>query len=350
MTTAKKRMDAGSKLVPRPSVCEKSEFIGATLFFLGSMGGTLLLPVLPSIPGEFGVESSAVSTAWVGLLDGAYYVGRSGALVSAKLLVPSSLRANFPRQFEAPLPIISTVLALSAATYFACGLVVDRRGVAGLLWLVVLRVMSGALAAVHRFLALTCLQNPGSEPLSSCKAPQELAGGLGGLVAGLLAAGALFAPGTTRPILYVCLAAVVAHVPSFASLLLVSRRQGHCYGVGVCFHGSSLLISGGYATVQEANNGGGGGELELTRHPHEEDLGDGLGEGINVAEVETLEVASVNGISGGEGNVLVQDQGEMEIPRRYIRGCKGDVVEAKRLWRLTVAWRANERIDEVRLH
>lgn len=48
------------------------------------------------------------------------------------------------------------------------------------------------------------------------------------------------------------------------------------------------------------------------------------------------------------GGPVARDSCGTEVPDRYLRGCKGDPVEAARRWKLTLEWRAAERVDEVR--
>lgn len=326
-----------------------TSFLGATLIFLDGLASALLLPVLPAISGVLGIESTAASVAWVGLLVGAYYVGRSGSLVVAQRLRSPPSGGVLPSQLRLPLSSVFTVLALSAASYLACGLAIYRQEASGLWWLVVLRVLSGALAGTHRVLALSCLQSPRAGPSSL----QEVAGELGGLVVGLLAASALFAPGEVRPIFSLCLAAVIAHAPSMVSLLFVVQNQGHWYSFGALFRGGWSVITGGYSTVRDL---GADREVELTRQPQESQEGDGndtryggLNAGTN-AEITEDAGDGIHAIypAGGEGEVSARNESELETPARYLRGCKGDVVEAARRWRLTVAWRKKERVDEVR--
>lgn len=350
ISTVSKRMETGIKHEMPASGREGWTFLGATLFFLDGLAGALLLPVLPAISEELGIESPAASAAWVGLLVGAYYLGRSGSLVMAQRLISPPSGGVLPRQLRLPLPSVFTVLALSAASYLACGLAIYRQEASGLWWLVVLRVLSGALAGAHRVLALSCLQSPRAGPSSL----HEVAGGLGGLVVGLLAAGALFAPGAARPIFSLCLAAVIAHSPSLFSLLFVVRNQGHCCSFGALFRGGWRVITGGYSTVRdiEADR-----EVELTRQPQEGQVGDGSDTrdwGLNAATNAKITEDAGGGVNaiyptGGEGEVSARNEAELETPGRYLRGCKGDVVEAARRWRLTVEWRTKERVDEVRL-
>lgn len=50
----------------------------------------------------------------------------------------------------------------------------------------------------------------------------------------------------------------------------------------------------------------------------------------------------------GNGSVARSDWFGEEVPDRYLRGCQGDPVEAARRWKLTLEWRAAERVNEVR--
>jgi hypothetical protein len=68
------------------------------------------------------------------------------------------------------------------------------------------------------------------------------------------------------------------------------------------------------------------------------DAGAGAGQGLggNNSQFASVDVV-VHGASTDEG----------AIPVRYIRGCQGDMEEAARRWRETVAWRTENHIDDI---
>jgi hypothetical protein len=58
---------------------------------------------------------------------------------------------------------------------------------------------------------------------------------------------------------------------------------------------------------------------------------------------------SLTPVSSPEGSMSTfeKEAPELEIPHRYIAGCQGDIVEARRRWELTLKWRKEERIDTI---
>lgn len=332
--------------------------LGLSFCFLDALGGALFLPVLPTLVGELGVVSPASNAAWVGLLVGAYYAGRSAALGAARL-ISSASSDTVSVASPTPSPLrVGAALALSSTVYLACGVAIGREAEAGLPLLAVLRLASGVLAAAHRALGLGCIDRAGQGG-DIRESRTASAGVLGGLLAGSVAGGVLFSPGDARPALFLCIAAVIAHVPSVVALVLLLRRAGASVGDGGDW--STIGAASGYATVRGVL-GGSEGEAELMRRQSwtSRDSGNGRRDAAAVAvaaaaaaEVE-MGVAVVTTAAAGAGGVGANGEpasgqvgGEIEIPGRYMRGCKGDKVEAERRWRLTLEWRARERVDEV---
>lgn len=334
-------MDFTSKKSTYATGTELWNALGSSLFFLDSLGGAVVLPVLPALVGEVGVESPAASTAWVGLLVGAYYAGRSGSIGAARLFSSASSTTMAP-PVPSP-PAVGVVLMLSAATYLACGLTVGRHTAAALWWLVAFRLLAGMLAAADRALAWGCLDlsGPAAAAASGTRSPQESVGAVGGLVLGCAVAGALFSAGHARPMLRLCIVATVAHVPAWVVVVLLWRKGGG-FGGGC----GAVADSTGYATVG-GTPGGSDAEVELMRRPPwgARDNGD-----ERRHATEAAPTGSQAGVSSeaGTGPASRGVGGELRIPGRYLRGCQGDEVEAERRWRLTLDWRAKERIDEVR--
>lgn len=327
--------------------------LGSTLHFQDALSGALFLPVLPALVGQLlGVESSsppAFSTAWlIAVLVGCYYVGRSVTLgISARLCSGSSPRGAA----VAPPSLlrIGALLVLSAAAYIACGVLVlvERQQqqrtsrLFMLLFFGLFRFLAGCLAAGHWWFACRCLDHAGlldSAPLAR-KSRHEFAGAMGGLVAGYTVAGVLYVfsdPSRLTPAL--CLAAAAAHAPAFFFLLHVALKRCRSSGGG-SGGGNGGAIDGGYSTVR-GTPGGSDAELELMGQSPSS-VRDDVFDGGNCADGITA-VAFRGGIATPGGEDVI-------TPGRYLRGCGGDAVEAERRWRLTLDWRAKERIDEVRL-
>lgn len=334
-------------------------FLASALYFLDALSSALLVPVLPMVVGQLlGAENSTpFSTAWVlCVLVCCYFVGRSGTLgVSARVcsgsprgaaVAPSLLR-------------IGGLLLLSAAAYVACGIVVvvDRQQqrytsrLYVLLYFGLFRASAGCIAAGHRWFACRCLDHAAQlEPAAPAaeaepfleKSWHESAGAVSGLVAGCAFAGALYEyserwpTSADRPTLLLCLAAAAAHTPALIAILLVARRKC-CSSAG----SGGGAIDGGYSTLR-GTPGGSDAEVELMGRPPWSARDDSFDGGSRVAAAGSTSagVAEAQDGEGGEG---------ITIPGRYLRGCAGDVVEAERRWRLTLEWRAAERIDEVRM-
>eukprot|EP00752_Nemacystus_decipiens_P007295 g6527.t1 len=342
-------------------------FLAAALYFLDALGGAFLIPVLPAVVEELlGVEKATpFATAWVlGVLVCCYFVGRSGTLgVAAKVCSgsPRGAAAGSPSLLR-----IVVLLLLSAAAYVACGVVIvvvddsqQRRKYTSRLYVLVyfglLRMLAGCLAAGHRWFAFRCLDHAArlepvapaateAEPLLG-KCWNESVGAMGGLVAGCAIAGTLYQysdqwpVSTDRPTLLLCLAAAAAHTPALLSTLHVARRKC-CSSAG----GASGTLDGGYSKVR-GTPGGSESEVELMGRPPWSARGDSFDSGRVAAAGSTgagaAAVAAAAVARDGE------DGEGISIPGRYLRGCAGDVVEAERRWRLTLEWRAQERIDEV---
>lgn len=333
--------------------------LGSTLHFQDALSGALFLPVLPALvvqqlgAGESGAgESSATpafSTAWVlAVMVACYCVGRSGTLGIARRLCSSGSSPRGPAVVPPSLVQIGALLVLSAAAYVACGILIERQQqhqqhqrtsrLYLLLYFGLFRSLAGCLAAGHRWSACRCLDYAGlldSVPLAG-ESRHESAGAIAGLVAGYAVAGALYVysgPSRLTPVL--CLAAAAAHAPAFVCLLHVARKR--CSSSGGGGSGNGGAIDGGYFTVR-GTPGGSDAEFELMGHPPWSARDDSF-DGVKVADgTDTVAPAAGAATRGGE---------DVVIPARYLRGC-GDAVEAERRWRLTLDWRAKERIDEVR--
>lgn len=359
--------------------------LGSTLFFLDALGGAVFLPVLPTIIQEVLGEDVSNSAAycslatWVGLLAGAYYTGN---LIAAQVLSLRACCASAGSLDGAsslhPLVGVGLVLGLSAGTYIACGLLVVRE--LSLWWFAALRLLSGMLAATYRVL--------GFEWLEILPVPRKQREGsiaaLSGLVVGCAVSGEIFSPGSAKPILWLCLAAAGAHVPSFILLLFIWRRNStSSRGAGVVDDWSALTNSdcesghthagSAHPFVRRELGGGGEIEVELTRMQSAAAVADrrGCRGGSSNPQIDEKQRASLRPAQlasmvkvRGRGRRLTTagdelaggsrvdggtaDQAGIRIPNRYLRGCKGDPVEAERRWRLTLEWRAHERVDEVR--
>lgn len=320
--------------------------LGLTLHFQDALSGALFLPVLPALVGQqLGAESSATpasSMAWVLAAVACYCVGRSGTLgVAARLcsgLSPRGTTVNRPSLVR-----MGALLVLSAAAYMACGTLLERQQQQRtsrlyLLYFGLFRWLAGCLAAGHQWFACRCLDYAGlldSVPLGG-ESRHESAGAMGGLVAGYALAGALYVySGTSRLTPVLCLAAAAAHAPAFVSLLYVARKRC-CSGGGGGGNGGA--IDGGYSTVR-GTPGGSDAEFELMGQPPWSARDDSFDGGRVADGTDTVAPATGVATRGGE---------DVIVPGRYLRGC-GDAVEAERRWRLTLDWRAKERIDEVRL-
>eukprot|EP00903_Cladosiphon_okamuranus_P008970 g8582.t1 len=346
--------------------------LASALYFLDALSGALLIPVLPAVVGELlGMEkASPFATSWVlGVLVCCYFVGRSGTLGVAARACSGSPRAAAAAAVGAPsLLRIGVLLPLSAAAYVACGVVVvdgreqqkymSRSYV--LLYFALLRTLAGCIAAGHRWFACRCLDHAARlEPITTVategagpflgKSWNESTGALGGLVAGCAFSGTLYQyserwPASAgRPTLLLCLAAAAAHAPALISALHVARKK--CCGSGGGSD-SGGAMAGGYATVRGETPGGSDAEVELMGRPPWSARDDSF-------DSSSGRVAAAAGSTGAgaKAEASAHDDGEggesISIPGRYLRGCAGDVVEAERRWRLTLEWRAAERIDEV---
>ncbi|CAN0225643.1 unnamed protein product [Ectocarpus sp. 12 AP-2014] len=325
--------------------------VACVLFFQDALSGALFLPVLPSLVGQLlGMEGDTVGfvTAWVvAVLLASYYVGRSGTLTAA-LRLCSSRSSRAPAAIPPSLLTVGVLLVLSASAYAGCGVVVvvvdheqqlTTSRVYVLFCFCLLRALTGALAAGHRMSAWRCLHHAAlleSAPTTTTTAAklgsrpwQESAGAVGGLVAGCILAGGLFEySDPSRPTLLMCLAAAAAHTAALPPVLFVAWRN--------CCSSRSGTIDGGggYSTVQ-GTPGGSDAEVELMGRPPwsaRDDSFDG-GRGDSAAAAGTPGAGSMERV--------------VDVPGRYLRGCAGDPVEAERRWRLTLEWRAKERIDEV---
>lgn len=330
--------------------------LGLTLCFLDTLGGALFLPVLPALVQVLGSSSPASTAAWIGLLASVYFASRSGSLAALRWFSSSSSpTVAVPK----PSPVrLGVLLMLSAALYLACGLTVRRDSAGGLGWLAALRALAGILAAAHRALGCGCLDQTGLAPVTLVRKSRHESSAVSLLVSFTLAS-ALFNPHRFRPTLEMCLAAAVMHAPACVALVLLWQRNAG--------RGRTTADSSRYSTVR-GTPGGSDAELELMgRQPwgarDSSSSGDGRrsSEVVAVAAAAAAEAAAAatapsaahaadTGVSGrGEAGLAPgKVDGEMVVPGRYLRGCKGDVVEAERRWRLTLDWRAKERVDEVR--
>ncbi|CAM9171543.1 unnamed protein product [Ectocarpus sp. 6 AP-2014] len=327
--------------------------VACVLFFQDALSGALFLPVLPSLVGQLlGMERDTVgfSTAWVvAVLLASYYVGRSGTLTAAVRLC-SSGSSRAPAAIPPSLLTVGVLLVLSTSAYAGCGIVVvlvdheqqpTTSSLYVLLYFCLFRALTGALAAGHRMSACRCLDHAAlleSAPTTTTTAAklgsrswQESAGAVGGLVVGCALAGGLFEySDPSRPTLLLCLAAAAAHAAALPLVLLVAWRN--------CCSSRSGTVDGGggYSTVQ-GTPGGSDAEVELMGRPpwsaRDDSFDGGRGD-------STAAAAAATPGAGSEERVV-------DIPGRYLRGCAGDPVEAERRWRLTLEWRAKERIDEV---
>lgn len=356
--------------------------LGSSLLFLEALGSSLFLPIIPALVRELGPEkSSASATAWVGLLVGAYYAGRSSVLAAASfkhgrrssladdLEVEDSvsLQEQMVRLQSPPRLLRACVaLAFSVTMYVASGLTTVGRqheavkSIEGQLWrLAAFRLVGGALSAAHRILGRGCLNECTissnsshqtglrTEVVASGEAHKLMhvasGGRLCGLVVGCAVAGALFSPGSARPIHLLGIAGAVAHLPSWVLLVLI-WRSGRGGGGGRGQGGwSAISNSNGYDTVR-GTPGGSDAEVELIERSAWSGGGaDVSGSGKHGAMSGVpVESAGSGSEPGGVGD-------ELAVPGRYLRGCKGDLEEAERRWRLTLEWRSRERIDEVRV-
>lgn len=327
--------------------------VACVLFFQDALSGALFLPVLPPLVGqllELEGDTPGFSTAWVvAVLLAAYYVGRSGTLTAAVRLC-SSGSSREPAAIPPSLLRVGVLLVLSASAYAGCGIVVvavdhEQRLASRMhvmLYFCLFRALTGALAAGHRMSACRCLdhaallesaRNTTTAAKLGNRSWQESAGAVGGLVAGCALAGGLFEySDPSRPTLLLCLAAAAAHAAALPLVLLVAWRN-------CCSSTSGTVNEGGYSTVQ-GTPGGSDAEVELMGRPPwsaRDDSFDG-GRGDSAAAAAAA-LATTPRAAASERVV--------DIPGRYLRGCAGDPVEAERRWKLTLDWRAKERIDEV---
>lgn len=331
------------------------EILGFSLFFLDTLSASIFLPVLPVLVSELGAATPASAAAWVGLLVGAYYAGRSSSLValarfcSASPPTPCRLR-------------VGVVLALSTASYLACGLAVGHQG---LWWLATVRVLSGVLAAAHQALAFGCLElallsrsqhedHGGSGSVTANSTPgaprgKAKAASIAGLVIGYAVAGALLSPGHARPAFRLCLVAAGAHVPSVGLLLLIWRHHRGGTAASRNAAGWSAVANSDASRHSPVRGRAGGSEfeVEMTKRPAATAATDGPA-AFNERGIVGGGASTAVGGAAAAGFREGSNDEEIRVPDRYLRGCKGDPVEAERRWRLTLEWRAKERVDEVR--
>ncbi|CAM9444274.1 unnamed protein product, partial [Sphacelaria rigidula] len=321
-----------------------------TLYFLDNLGSALYLPVLPAIvrevlqledndaPRQEASPSpfpSFVAMA-VGLLVGTYYAGRSLAIAAASSNRGCSAQGRC-RSSGLHLGGVGAALCMSAAMYLVSGLLVavPHRS---LWWFAAVRFLSGALAATLQNLAV-CNHLPGQKLAAPQPDRRDYLAQIAGLVLGYAISGLLFTPGHRWPTLRLCLAAVLLHVPSFV-LLLITWRRLHSLSLGRGSHRgaywSALASSSDYATCTghysevEADATGRATTRAAAGDGDRRPGGDDRA--LGVAELVT------GHSSGGT---------ELRVPERYLRGCKGDALEAERRWRLTLEWRMAEKVDEV---
>lgn len=309
----------------------------------------MLLPVLPLLIQELGVESNYVVAVWTGLLVGLYYAGRSGSLAAARVC-PWALPAN-------SFLCTSIVLALSAVTYAVFGQLV---GPLGLRWLALFRFLSGILAALHGILGVGCLRVAAAHADNRSgmidmgngdriPASRSFGATVAGRVMGCAVAGFLFSQGDVRPIGRLCLVWSIAHVPPALLLLVLwrrSTRSGNSRGWSALSSTDFGRVSIGSGVNDRRTEGS---EIELVLSNgmgNGPDRDDGAREGRKVAARPSSPVAAPASRGGPAPPTVASDK--IEVPQRYLRGCKGDPVEAERRWRLTLEWRARERIDGVR--
>lgn len=334
--------------------------LASALYFQDALSAALLLPVLPALVGHLLdaeiTTPDSLLTCFVSLLVASYYLGRSGTLSAARLLCCAAQSRAGATAVAPSLLRITTLLVLSATAYLACGVVVVVDEDLGrtsrlymLLYFCLFRVLAGSLAAGCRIFASCCL-NHATEPVASATRPTpaagrsryESAGAMVGLVVGCALAGGLFEyTDPSRPTLLLCSATIVAHAPALLSVLLVLRRHCCCGGGGG--DGTDGAINGGYSTVR-GTPGGSDADVELLRRSPWSSRDDSF-DGGRVSAVATPPSRARLGEGGASGG---GDGEEIIIPGRYLRGCAGDAVEAERRWRLTLDWRARERVDEVR--
>ena len=330
--------------------------LGWTLCFLDTLGGALFLPVLPALVQALGSSSPASTAAWVGVLACAYFASRSGSLGALRWFSSSS---SSTVAVPKPSPVrLGVLLMLSAALYLACGLAVRRDSPGNLGWLAAIRALAGMIAAAHRALGCGCLDQTGLASVTLVRKSRHESSAVSFLVSFTLAS-ALFNPHRFRPTLEMCLAAAVMHAPACVALVLLWQRSAG--------RGRTVADSSRYSTVR-GTPGGSDAELELMgRQPWGARESSSSGDGRRSSEVIAVATAAAADapaaaaaaaaapaadaavFGGGEAELAPgKVDGEIVVPGRYLRGCKGDVVEAERRWRLTLDWRAKERIDEVR--
>lgn len=383
-----------SRSLPRPpkipvlhDLCPTLEL---TLYFLDNLGSALYLPVLPAIvrevlqledndaPRQEASPSpfpSFVAMA-VGLLVGTYYAGRSLAIAAASSNRGCSAQGRC-RSSGLHLGGVGAALCMSAAMYLVSGLLVavPHRS---LWWFAAVRFLSGALAATLQNLAV-CNHLPGQKLAAPQPDRRDYLAQIAGLVLGYAISGLLFTPGHRWPTLRLCLAAVLLHVPSFV-LLLITWRRLHSLSLGRGSHRgaywSALASSSDYATctghyseveadatgraVAKVSTGSGGADEPERRANHGVNrVGTARKHVTGPGEsLETTRAAAGDGDRrpGGDDRALGVAElvtghssggTELRVPERYLRGCKGDALEAERRWRLTLEWRMAEKVDEV---
>ncbi|CAM9899904.1 unnamed protein product, partial [Discosporangium mesarthrocarpum] len=303
--------------------------LGIGLIFFDALGGVVFLPVLPALASSLGTGGYSRAVIWVGVLGLAYYGGRSGLLLTARLACPTP-----------PLPSpcrLSFLLCLSALVYAATGAgVTTVNGPSALQGLLVSRLFLGVLAAAQHSMGIGCFDLAASltgtspaaavDPISR-DAPASLAG----LTVGVAAGGLLFGSEARRPVLAICLLIACMHIFEVIFVLLLWRGK---------------LPTGESSTEYESVGGHPEGEGKQASYIHADgdvELATWVTHG-DEGRPESVEPALlVNPSAPGPGT----GDGEAEVPARYLRGCGGDEVEAERRWRATLEWRAQERVDEV---
>lgn len=322
---------------------------GLALVFLDALGGAVFLPILPLLVRELGVGSDSSVAAWVGLLVGTYNAGRSGALAVARACAST-------RPANVFLHHALVVVGLSTAIYLVCGILVGRYG---LWWFALFRLLCGMISAVHQTVGAGCLerasrqQEDAGSTVVRGKVPstRESVVTIGGLMVGCVIAGFLFSRGDDRPIARLCLAVVGIHgVPALCAL-------------AICVQSGSLRRAGGWSAVagfdlarpsfpgRWKKRSAGGSEIEMRIEGQIDggaDAEDRLA--YNGPQRVVRPPSSPAPAQESRGGSPAESHTAPRFPQRYLRGCKGDPVEAQRRWQLTLEWRASERIDEVGVH
>lgn len=364
-----------SQPLPRPPRISTLESLALTLrstfYFLGALDAALYLSVLPAILREvlhegdendsgertFSPPSSSSVAMAVALLVGAYYAGRLVTLAAASQVVKfGCCSGGNTANSSLRIAEMGATLCLSVATYLVSGMVVVVRH-RSLWWLAALRLLSGAVAAAHRVLALRDEHLSTSCSLADQMGKPEIERGypaaVAGLVVGCAVSGVLFTPGHARPALRLSLAATALHIPSFILLLLIWRQRRSSSrgreGAG-----------GGWSALANSDVGSGNlVEVEVELRGRSTATAADVERSTNHSENGICILQQAASVGGGEvaaiGSALGKNKGdeedsgacEVKVPDRYLRGCRGDPVEAERRWRLTLEWRATEKVDEV---